>query len=35
MGIDVAVLNAGVINVDYSQSPEGWYLPLQSMYLGL
>lgn len=35
MGIDVAVLNAGVINVDYSQSPEGWYLPLQSMFLSL
>ncbi|KAJ5200203.1 short chain dehydrogenase/ reductase [Penicillium cf. griseofulvum] len=31
MGIDVAVLNAEIIKVDYSQNPEGWYLPLQSM----
>lgn len=23
-GLDVAVLNAGLINVDYEQSPEGW-----------
>lgn len=26
VGLDVAVLNAGLINVDYVQSPEGWYV---------
>lgn len=26
-GLDVAVLNAGLINADYKQSPEGWLVP--------
>lgn len=25
-GLDVAVLNAGVINADFMESPEGWYV---------
>lgn len=35
MDIEVAVLNPRIINADYSQSPEGWYIPLQSMSLSL
>ena len=26
-GLDVAVLNAGLINADHKQSPEGWLVP--------
>ncbi|KAI1664106.1 hypothetical protein L13192_12047 [Pyrenophora tritici-repentis] len=29
VGLDVAVLNAGLINVDYVQSPEGWEQTIQ------
>lgn len=25
-GLDVAILNAGLINVDFVQSPQGWYV---------
>ena len=25
-GLDVAILNAGLVNVDFVQSPEGWYV---------
>lgn len=33
-GLDVAVLNAGLINVDFVRSPEGWYiLPFPVLYL--
>ncbi|PWY83795.1 putative short chain dehydrogenase/ reductase [Aspergillus sclerotioniger CBS 115572] len=29
MGLDVAILNAGIINVDFTQSPEGWEQTIQ------
>jgi NAD(P)-dependent dehydrogenase (short-subunit alcohol dehydrogenase family) len=30
-GLDIAVLNAGLINVDFVRSPEGWYFFLSFM----